>query len=61
MKILLREWTGFSDNIAGKRKPISDRTAGDVQELAEQVLVHIEGVERIATQGELQARRDTET
>src|SRR5436853_6470675 len=60
MKVLLRERTGFSDNIAGERKPIPDRTAGNVQELAKQILIHIERVERIATQGELQAWRDTE-
>jgi len=37
-------------------KPISDRTAGNIQELSKQVLVHVHRIKRVSPESELQSR-----
>src|SRR5436309_844490 len=55
MQVLLRKWPGFMDGAAAQGDPVEEGRGVQVQELAEELLVHVEGRIHIAPDGELQA------
>ena len=53
VQILLGKWTRFPNQIAGKRKPVFDRSAGHINKLAKYILIHEPGGKGVATDGVL--------
>ena len=60
VQVLLEKWSCFADHMSIEQQPIAERTGGDIQILPEQVLIHFDRRDGVATQRELEAGGDGE-
>ena len=54
MQVLIRKWPCFMNRAAADRNPVVERTGGEIEELPEQILIHVRRRSRIAANSELQ-------